>query len=1237
MMLRCCGGLTDSLVQCLLLGANNSRRSQAGADPLQEAAAGALHELSLFGPWKQALKADAGVVIALRELLDVGTKRAKESAAAALFELDDEARARAPSAHSEANKRDDGAGTGMQTSAPKLPPPHVMASYNWDHQDVILRVVGSLQSRGYLVWVDTEQMKGAAVDTMALAVEGSAVVLIGASRAYKESSNCRMEAQYALQKKKQIVPLMLTQGYEADGWLGLLLGTSMWYAFYGEPLQNEARFDERMDALCREIGTQGRADAAAACEPELEPAYDLVPDSYESLREELRRLRLKQLRQRATAEGMDEDTVDRDALDADNPKAALIDLLVEHMASRGPAEQVLSSLEAGGEACAEVLGGVLDNAMDVLDAVSVSSPRRARKGVFEAVERVESVLETVDAEWCDGVSRCSRDELDRLSGLVVRARGLLPSSAGIEACDIVSEMLDCLDRCGSVVVQSVAVLSGSESDAELRVCALETIRGLSEARLDSACADEAAVYEAVKGNLSGLDACVGDEVVSSCMAMFTLGCRNGMAICGTLELCEVAGKLVLSWLNTCARLSAGAADYAAGAASSALYHLNCNECGYKQPPEARAPLEKAESADFKRFFETSANVFTEQRVREVFVDSMKAGILSHKDVSLASGWCGMIFYFSYMWTGALSAANEAGVFGAGLALYRRVEPSPLPAEWWSSTCDVADVTSARQSNLWLLFTLAKRLPSATQTSWWSALLDRAIHTAKINASAGLSGRKTMAWLPVVHALGIVDFAARDETQHEILIGIMDALEYGILHDFSYVGISIAANASGAAVTLVGRNEGGKTLRREAVHAVLEQVHQFFQPDSWGYTAPPKSFMAHAMRIPIMTISDANKTYMLQFEPLVDMLLQCLIVDDDNHRKGQDSANALQEASAGVLQELALFGPGAVALRSHSDAVKTLHKLCEVGTKVSKERGAAALFELEQDKRPKTAATDGGVGPGLHVAKGKPPLHVMASYNWDHQDVILRMVGSLQSRGYLVWVDTEQMKGAAVDTMALAVEGSAVVLIGASRAYKESSNCRMEAQYALQKKKQIVPLMLTQGYEADGWLGLLLGTSMWYALYGESLSSESAFEGRIDALCREIGTQGRADAVAANAQVSCNEPEPAEATAFTDELRALRVRDLLARACEAGLNEDDVLDAQDSGDCKEALIMLFLQQRREMDGGLSGAAQRTELASLGIRELLARAKALPGLDAAAVLETQLSDDPKGAIVELLLRH
>ena len=207
----------------------------------------------------------------------------------------------------------------------------------------------------------------------------------------------------------------------------------------------------------------------------------------------------------------------------------------------------------------------------------------------------------------------------------------------------------------------------------------------------------------------------------------------------------------------------------------------------------------------------------------------------------------------------------------------------------------------------------------------------------------MQGYEADGWLGLL--LGTSMWYALYGAEMLIASGVMDALEYGILHDFACAGLSVASYASGAAVALVGRNEGGKVLRCEAVHAVLGMLHVFFQPESWLFAATAKSVMAHVARISIMVISDANKKHMLQYEPLIDMLLQCLIIDDDNHRKGQDGADALQEASAGVLHELSLYGPGAAALRSHGSAVSTLHKLCEVGTKTSKERGAAALFEL----------------------------------------------------------------------------------------------------------------------------------------------------------------------------------------------------------------------------------------------------------------------------------------------------
>ena len=104
--------------------------------------------------------------------------------------------------------------------------------------------------------------------------------------------------------------------------------------------------------------------------------------------------------------------------------------------------------------------------------------------------------------------------------------------------------------------------------------------------------------------------------------------------------------------------------------------------------------------------------------------------------------------------------------------------------------------------------MIKRLPSAMRSSWWSELLDHAIRLCKLNASVCLSERDTVCFAPFIHSGSIVEFAAKDESQHEMLAvsDVADALEYGILHDFAYAGLSIAAYASGAAVALVGRNE-----------------------------------------------------------------------------------------------------------------------------------------------------------------------------------------------------------------------------------------------------------------------------------------------------------------------------------------------------------------------------------------------------------------------------------------------
>ena len=67
----------------------------------------------------------------------------------------------------------------------------------------------------------------------------------------------------------------------------------------------------------------------------------------------------------------------------------------------------------------------------------------------------------------------------------------------------------------------------------------------------------------------------------------------------------------------------------------------------------------------------------------------------------------------------------------------------------------------------------------------------------------------------------------------LLLGadIMGALEFGCLHSYEALNTDLISAAAGAAVALVGRSEGGKTLSRGAVASVAGSVERYFRADS----------------------------------------------------------------------------------------------------------------------------------------------------------------------------------------------------------------------------------------------------------------------------------------------------------------------------------------------------------------------------------------------------------------------
>jgi GTPase SAR1 family protein len=125
-----------------------------------------------------------------------------------------------------------------------------------------------------------------------------------------------------------------------------------------------------------------------------------------------------------------------------------------------------------------------------------------------------------------------------------------------------------------------------------------------------------------------------------------------------------------------------------------------------------------------------------------------------------------------------------------------------------------------------------------------------------------------------------------------------------------------------------------------------------------------------------------------------------------------------------------------------------------------------------------------------------PRHVMLSYCWGYKkDHVIALEGKLKQLGYDIWRDENgssivpPLAGDTDESMARAVEKSSLIIIFVCKAYYHSANCKKEAQYCSQKRKPLLFVMLDENYHTssspeavEGWLGLLVGTQLWYALW-----------------------------------------------------------------------------------------------------------------------------------------------------------
>ena len=112
-------------------------------------------------------------------------------------------------------------------------------------QPKIKEVHECLVSQGFDVWLDLYDMSstggGNVLEAMSSAIDEADVVLVAVSREYRDSANCRLEAEYAHTRKKKVMFMMMQEDFTSlTGWLGMLIGAKLWYPFFGtEPTSKQ--------------------------------------------------------------------------------------------------------------------------------------------------------------------------------------------------------------------------------------------------------------------------------------------------------------------------------------------------------------------------------------------------------------------------------------------------------------------------------------------------------------------------------------------------------------------------------------------------------------------------------------------------------------------------------------------------------------------------------------------------------------------------------------------------------------------------------------------------------------------------------------------------------------------------------------------------------------------------------------------------------------------------------------
>ena len=209
---------------------------------------------------------------------------------------------------------------------------------------------------------------------------------------------------------------------------------------------------------------------------------------------------------------------------------------------------------------------------------------------------------------------------------------------------------------------------------------------------------------------------------------------------------------------------------------------------------------------------------------------------------------------------------------------------------------------------------------------------------------------------------------------------------------------------------------------------------------------------------IIAVNDKLKQQ-LYFDTKLKEYLKVII------RKGN---NIEIKYSLNLLSQLSLNRKIAIDLNKDTNFLDELESIINDNQSIKKKYDQIKwnLKEIENEQNKLESSNENSVSNEQSKLE-----HIMISYNTVSRELCLKIKENLESSGYKVWIDINDIHGSSLDSMARAVENSFCVLMCVTEKYRQSVNCQAEAQYAFRLNKPIIPLIMQKGYESvSGWLG-----------------------------------------------------------------------------------------------------------------------------------------------------------------------